>query len=115
MKHGDMLWQAAGNRHVIYQEQEAVLEVSLQVALSAAAGIGWAVGNLHLELMAELGRWLTPDEKATRQLFERLQVPYRETTAVFRPGRFARGDKPAESSTAANASRVDELGVSHKH
>jgi urease accessory protein len=80
------------------------VEVSLEIAPSAAAGIGWAVGNLHLELQAEPTRLLAPDEPAARQLLERLNVPFRQTTAIFRPGRFARGNQSTH-----------ELGPSHKH
>jgi len=110
LRHGDTFWQTADARYVIRQEEEAVLEIPLQMAPSAAAGVGWAVGNLHLELMSEPTRLLTPDDKAARQLLERIQIPYRETRAIFRPGRFARGE------VAGNLqSRVDELGPSHKH
>lgn len=104
LKHGDTFWQTAVARYVVQQIPEAVIEVSLDVAPSAAAGIGWAVGNLHLELQSEPARLLAPDEPAVRQLFERLKVPYRPTMAIFRPGRFARG-------TAS----THELGPSHKH
>jgi urease accessory protein len=106
LKHRDVLWQSATARYVIRQEEEAVLEISLQMAASAAAGVGWAVGNLHLELMSEPGRLLTPDDKAARQLLERIQIPFRETRAVFRAGRFARGEVVAAAV---------ELGQSHKH
>lgn len=104
LKHGETFFQMPELRYVIVQKEERVLEVDLGIAPSAAAGIGWAVGNLHLELEAEVGRLLAPDEPAVRKLFERLNVPYRETTAVFRPGRFVRGEKATH-----------ELGPSHKH
>jgi len=104
LKHGDTFWQTAAARYVVRQEPEAVLEVSLAIAPSAAAGIGWAVGNLHLELQSEPTRLLALDEPAVRQLFDRLQVPFQPTTAVFRPGRFARGNVATQ-----------ELGPSHKH
>ena len=80
------------------------MEIPLDLSPSAAAGIGWAVGNLHLELSAEPARLLAPDEPAVRQLLDRLGVPYRAATAIFRPGRFARGNLP-----------VHELGPGHKH
>jgi urease accessory protein len=117
LRHGDTLWQSAGARYVIEQAREPVLEISLQIAPSAAAGIGWAVGNLHLELMAEPTRLLTPDDRAARQLLERIQVTYRETTAVFRPGRFSRGEAGGKTADAATTGGViaDELGQSHKH
>jgi len=105
LKDGDVVWQTANARYVIRQQPESVVEISLEIAPSAAAGIAWAIGNLHLELQAEPTRLLAPDEPAVRQLLERLKVPYTQTTAVFRPGRFARG--------AAIAAQ--ELGQSHKH
>ena len=104
LKHGDTFWQTMTTRYIVQQQPEAVVEVSLEVAPSAAAGIGWAVGNLHLELQAEPARLLAPDEPAVRQLLERLKVPFKQTTAIFRPGRFARGIQSTH-----------ELGPSHKH
>ena len=104
LKDGDVVWQTSLARYVIRQLPEAVLEVSLDVAPSAAAGIGWAIGNLHLELSAESTRLLTADEPAVRQLLDRLKVPFTTTTALFRPGRFVRGDQS-----------TNELGTSHTH
>jgi len=105
LKDGETIWQTpAAARYVLRQEPEPIVEIPLNIASSAAAGIGWAIGNLHLELSAEPTRLLAADEPAVRQLLERLKVPYRATTAVFRPGRFARGDQIAQ-----------ELGPSHKH
>ncbi|EIQ00781.1 urease accessory protein UreE [Opitutaceae bacterium TAV1] len=104
LRDGDTIFQTPAARYVIRQEPEAVLEIALDIAPSAAAGIGWAIGNLHRELSAEATRLLTPDDTATRQLLDRISVPFRETTAVFRPGRFVRGPGPAR-----------ELGPSHQH
>jgi len=104
LKHGEVFFQSAASRYVIQQTPEAVVEVSLDVAPSAAAGIGWAIGNLHLELSAEANRLLAPDEPAVRQLLDRLKVPFKPTTAIFRPGRFARGTQSSH-----------ELGPSHTH
>ena len=104
LRDGDTIWQTSTARYVIRQPAEAVVEISLEVAPSAAAGIGWAIGNLHLELSAEANRLLALDEPAVRQLLDRLKVQYKQTTAIFRPGRFIRG---AQSS--------HELGQSHKH
>jgi urease accessory protein len=104
LKHGEAFWQTATARYVIRQIPESVVEIALDLAPSAAAGVGWAVGNLHLELQAEPTRLLAPDEPAVRQLLERLKVSYRPTAAIFRPGRFARG-----------ALSTHELGPSHKH
>ncbi len=104
LRHGDAVFESTTARYVIVQRPEPVVEISLAVAPSAAAGIGWAVGNLHLELQAEPARLLAPDEPAVRQLLARLNVPFAVTTAIFRPGRFARGALPTH-----------DLGPSHKH
>ncbi len=107
LKPGDTFYQTATARYVIVQEPEPVLEILLgNLPPSATAGIGWAVGNLHLEFSSEATRLLTPDEPAARQLFARIQIDYVATTAVFRPGRFKR---------SVTTPLVDELGPSHKH
>ena len=104
LKDGDVVFQSAEARYVVRQLPENVLEVSLAMPASAAAGIGWAIGNLHLELQAESDRLLALDEPAVRQLLERLKVPFRPVTAIFRPGRFVRGNLASH-----------ELRPSHKH
>lgn len=106
LKHGETFFETTQTRYLIEQRAETVVEVSLDLAPSAAAGIGWAIGNLHLELSAEPTRLLAPDEPAVRQLLQRLQVPFKSTLAVFRPGRFARGNITTS---------VHELGQSHQH
>ena len=104
LKDGDVFFQTATVSYVVRQQPEPVVIVSLDVAPSAAAGIGWAIGNLHLELSAEPTRLLAPDEPAVRQLLDRLKVPFAPATAIFRPGRFARGNQSTH-----------DLGSSHKH
>ncbi len=104
LRHGETFWQTESARYELQQEPEPVVEISLNLAPSAAAGIGWAVGNLHLELSAEPTRLLAPDEPAVRQLLERLGVAFTPTRAIFRPGRFARGPLAQH-----------ELGPSHRH
>jgi urease accessory protein len=104
LQHGAAFWQTSAARYVIEQHPEPVVAVSLDLAPSAAAGIGWAIGNLHLELSAEPARLLAADTPAVRELLGRLKVPYTRTTTVFRPGRFARGLQTSH-----------ELGSSHTH
>lgn len=104
LKHGDTFFQSIAARYTVQQQPESVVEVSLDLAPSAAAGIGWAIGNLHLELQSEPTRLLAPDEPAVRQLLDRLKVPFKQTAAIFRPGRFTREQQPTH-----------ELGPSHRH
>lgn len=108
LRHGAVIYQIPVARYVIEQAPEPVLAVDLDgMAASAAAAIGWAVGNLHLECSTEPGCLFTADEPAARQLFERIQIPYTPVTAVFRAGRFSRG--------AAAPQPAHELGPSHRH
>ena len=104
LKDGEVFWQTATARYLIRQEPEPVVEIPLDFAPTAAVGLAWAIGNLHLELAAEPARLLAPDEPAVRQLLDRLQVRYQGTTALFCPGRFARG-----------TFQPHELGPSHRH
>lgn len=104
---GDTVYQTETARYEIVQEPEPVLEIPLAgLPPSATAGIGWAVGNLHLEFSSEATRLLTPDEPAARKLLDRIQIPYTPVAATFRPGRFKR---------SISTPLVDELGSSHKH
>lgn len=104
LRHGDPVFQGPSARYVIRQREEAVIEIPLEMPPSAAAAVGWAIGNLHLQLSSEPARLLAADEPALRQLLERLQVPYRPGHAVFRPGRFSRGPQSTH-----------DLGPGHRH
>src|SRR6187549_222494 len=74
LKHGDVVHETSLARYIIAQQEEPVVEIALDMSPSAAAGIGWAIGNLHLELSAEAARLLAADEPAVRRLLERLNV-----------------------------------------
>jgi urease accessory protein len=105
LRHGEAFHRSGDRLYRIEQNPEPVLVVDLSsFPPSAAAGIGWAVGNLHLDLSSEPGRLLTADEPAARSLFERLNVAYSPAVLTFRPGRFARGNQ-----------RPSELGQAHRH
>ncbi len=104
LRPGDMIHRSDRARYVVRQNPEPVVVISLALAPSAAAGIGWAVGNLHLELSAEPDRLLAPDEPAVRRLLERIQIPYMTADAVFRRDLYAGG--PAAPQ---------KLGPSHRH
>lgn len=104
LRHGAAIFQTPAARYVINQQPEPLLEISLNLPPSAAAGIGWAIGNSHLPLAAEAGRMLTPDTPETRALLDRLKVAYVPTIEVFRPGRFARAGQPPS-----------DLGPGHRH
>ena len=104
LRHGDTVFQAAEVRYVLRQQAEPVLLIALDLAPSAAAGLGWAFGNMHLEASTEPGRLIVADAPAARQLLARLGVPFTTANLIFRPGHFARGTLPAH-----------EFGPSHRH
>ncbi|HEY4299618.1 MAG TPA: urease accessory protein UreE [Candidatus Didemnitutus sp.] len=104
LRHGAVFWQTDTVRYVLRQQPEPVVEIALDLPASAIAGVGWAIGNLHLELAAEPTRLLAPDEPAVRQLLDRIGIACRPTTAIFQPGRFARAQQAPH-----------ELGPSHRH
>src|SRR5688572_15164414 len=62
--------------YVIAQKYEPVLEVALGSDASAAARLGWIIGNLHfsLEVVGSLVR--VADDPALRQLFERESISF---------------------------------------
>ena len=104
LRHGDTVLQAAEMRYVLRQQPESVLIVNLEMAGSAAVGLGWAFGNMHLEASTEPGRLIVADSSAARRLLERIDLPFTVDIIIFRPGQFARGTLPAH-----------ELGPSHQH
>jgi len=67
LKHGDTVFQTPTARYIVRQTEEPVIEISLDLPPSAAAGIGWAIGNLHLELSAESTRLIAADEPAVAE------------------------------------------------
>jgi len=103
-RHGETVLQAAEVRYVLRQIPEPVLCVALDLAGSAAAGLGWAFGNLHLEASAEPGRLIVADSPVARRLLGKLALPFTTDLLVFRPGHFARGPLPAH-----------EFGPGHQH
>jgi urease accessory protein len=86
---GQVVAQTASARYVIRQEPEPVIEIPLDVAVDAAAVIGWAVGNLHFEIEAQPTRILAPDDTGLRQSLDRLGIHYHAATEVFQPHRFS--------------------------
>lgn len=101
---GDTVAELAGRRYVLHQRPEPVLVVGLDLPASAASGLGWAVGNLHLEASSDAASFVVADTLAARQLLSRLGLAFAVESRVFRPGRFARGSLPAH-----------DLGPSHQH
>jgi urease accessory protein len=71
--------------YVIAQKYEPVLEVALGSDASAAARLGWIIGNLHFPLEVAGALVRVADDTALRQLFEREGIPFVLCKRVFRP------------------------------
>jgi urease accessory protein len=104
LRHGAVVAQTVAARYVLRQHAEPVLIVPLDLPSSAAAGLGWAFGNMHLEASSEPGRLIVADSPAARLLLGRLGMPFVAELLVFRSGHFARG-----------LLSPHELGPSHRH
>jgi len=86
---GGVVWANDTARYVISQTAEPVLEIPLDPKPDASAVLGWVVGNMHFVIEARSDRLLATDDPALRQALERVGIPYRATSAVFRPHQLA--------------------------
>ncbi len=81
---GDIVF-ANGAAYTIAQKPEPVLEVALGTDATAAARLGWVIGNLHFQLEVAHGAVRVADDPALRQLFEREHIAYTIEHRVFQP------------------------------
>lgn len=71
--------------YVIAQKYEPVLEVTITDDASAAARLGWMIGNLHFPLEVAEGVIRVVDDAALRQMFEREGIAFTACKRVFSP------------------------------
>ncbi|MEO7932591.1 MAG: urease accessory protein UreE [Chthoniobacterales bacterium] len=82
---GDTFHQEGIHIYRIQQTPEPVLSVVLDPDSTAAARLGWMIGNLHFQLGLAPNAVLVPDDPALRQLFEREHIAYQADHRVFHP------------------------------
>lgn len=82
---GAAVFQGESAIYVIAQKFESVLEVALDTDASAAAQLGWIIGNLHFPLEVAKSIVRVADDPALRQLFERERIPFVACRRVFHP------------------------------
>jgi urease accessory protein len=82
---GDVFAQTESAVYKIAQQPEPVLELPLANDPSAAARLGWTVGNLHFPIEVADGCVRMVDDPALRQLCEREHLPVKLCERVFRP------------------------------
>jgi len=82
---GDVVHREESIAYVLAQKPEPVLEITLPADPTAAARLGWQIGNLHFPLETTAGAIRVTDDPALRQFLEREHLPFTARTAVFRP------------------------------
>jgi urease accessory protein len=82
---GDVVLQDGDACYVISQAPEPVLEVQLRTSSSAAARLGWLIGNLHFQMEVTPEVIRVADDPALRQLFTREGISYSERESIFHP------------------------------
>jgi len=82
--HGAVFFADDQSFYVLLQEPERILEVSLTTA-AIAARLAWTIGHSHLPIQIKNGSLRVADALATRRLFAREHISFRERKAVFQP------------------------------
>jgi urease accessory protein len=82
---GDIVAASPAAAYFISQNPEPVLEVALGPDPSAAARLGWIIGNLHFPLQIAGAALRVPDDSALRQLFDREKIAFTPCDHVFTP------------------------------
>ncbi len=83
LKHGAVFFSSASGNYRIEQQPEPVIDIPCPHAASAAARLGWLLGNLHfpIEILANILRIC--DDTAVRQMLQREAIPYTLSESVF--------------------------------
>jgi urease accessory protein len=82
---GDVFFQSDAAIFRIAQMPEPVLVVHLGTDATAAARLGWIIGNLHFQLGIHDQTVMVPDDAALRQLFEREHIAFEVSSKIFHP------------------------------
>ena len=85
LHNGEAFFLDADRVYQIQQNAEAVLRIPLETSRSAAARLGWLVGNLHFQIEVADDALFAPDDSAIRQMLDREHVPFTPETRVFTP------------------------------
>ncbi len=81
---GDLVFADAATVYRLAQRPESVLAIHLDDP-TAAARLGWLLGNLHFRIAAADGTVQVPDDPAVRQMLEREHIHFHPVEAVFSP------------------------------
>ena len=85
LSHGSAFFREAAKCYVIAQAAEPVLAIEIGDDPMRAAALAWQIGNLHFPIQVTKSTIYCADDPAIRQMLRREQIPWRQTTAVFRP------------------------------
>lgn len=85
LEDGTVFHREAGKCYLVSQASEPLLEIDLGSDPGRAARLAWQVGNLHFPIEITDLVIRCADDPAIRHLLGREKVPWRVTSAVFRP------------------------------
>lgn len=85
LHNGDAFFVTESQVYVIEQQAEPVIDIALPHAPTAAARIGWLLGNLHFSMELHVGHIRVNDDAAIRLLLEREHISYELTEGIFHP------------------------------
>ncbi|HEX8311766.1 MAG TPA: hypothetical protein VF614_10635 [Chthoniobacteraceae bacterium] len=85
LHHGEAFFLDGERAYQIQQQPETVLRIPLETSRSAAARLGWMVGNLHFQIEVAEEALFAPEDSAIRQMLDREHVPFTVETRVFTP------------------------------
>jgi len=91
-KNGTPFHETQETRYQIEQIPEDVLRIPFSTPKQAAY-YGWMVGNLHFSADFALDAVIAENDLAVRQMLERNNIAYEETTNVFEPVIVSHGHK----------------------
>ena len=81
---GSVFFHNGIHTYVVRQLPESLLCVRL-TSPEQAALVAWQIGNLHFSIMVREAELLVEDDPAIRQMFQREEIIFGSTEAVFRP------------------------------
>jgi urease accessory protein len=85
LRNGSFFFNSSSSAYYIKQQPEAVIEIVCPSDPSAAARIGWMLGNLHFPIEIIEGRVRVCDDSAIRQMLVREGFSHYSTEAIFQP------------------------------
>jgi urease accessory protein len=106
LTHGDCFYLTETKCYVITQQSEPALEIDFTAQLTEGLHVAWSIGNLHMSMQSLDNGIRVADDPAVRQLFQHLDISFKEVKAIF---------EPIRSSTDIGHAHTHTHGHDHTH